>query len=108
MGLQAGKLDRRVTLQTNGPTQDTTGQPIESWTEIDEVWAEVVPLRGREFLAAQQVNADVTTRFLIRYRSDVGPADRVLYDSVGYDILSLTEVGRQEGLEILAKRNVAT
>ena len=106
--IEAGKLDRRVTLQTNSPSQDTTGQPIESWSEIDVVWAEVVPLRGRVLLAAQQVNAEVTAKFLIRYRSDVGPADRVLYDSVGHDILSVTEIGRQEGLEILAKRNVAT
>lgn len=94
-------MDRRVTLQSRTLTTNAYGEQVVSYTDLDTVWAEKWDLRGREYFAAQQVNADVTTRWRVRWRSDVSVLDRVLYDSVAYDINQVVEMGRQDGLELL-------
>lgn len=94
-------MDRRVTLQSRTLTTNAYGEQVVGYTDLETVWAEKWDLRGREYFAAQQVNADVTTRWRIRYRTDVSVLDRVVYDSVPYDINQVVEIGRQGGLELL-------
>ncbi len=98
-----GKLDRRVTIQTLVETQDTLGEPIQTWADLATVWASVEPLRGGELFQAQQVSAEAQTRFRMRYRDDVVATSRLVYDSQNYDIKWIGMIGRFEGLEILAR-----
>ncbi len=98
--LRAGALDRRVTLRAKSLANDASGQAIETWADLATVWAEKRDLRGREYLAAQAVNAEVETLFRIRWRSDVTPANRLTYDGKDYDIAAVAEIGRREGLEL--------
>lgn len=79
--MQAGKLSHRIKLQqmTGAGGQDSTGQPQETWTDVAEVWAAVEPIRGREYFAAQQVNAETTHRVRIRYLVGVTPMMRILF-----------------------------
>ena len=94
-------MDRRVTLQSRTLTANAYGEQVASYTDLETVWAEKWDLRGREYFAAQQVSADVTTRWRIRWREDVSVLDRVVYNSVPYDINQVVEIGRQGGLELL-------
>lgn len=94
-------MDRRVTLQSRTLTANAYGEQVVSYTDLETVWAEKWDLRGREYFAAQQVSADVTTRWRIRWREDVSVLDRVVYNSVPYDINQVVEIGRQGGLELL-------
>ena len=104
--MKAGRMDRRVSLQARTLSRNSYGEETESWSEIAEVWAEKVDLRGREYYAAAQANADVTTRWRIRYRSDVTVLHRLLYDSVVYEINQVAEIGRQAGLELITTAQV--
>lgn len=102
-----GRMDRRVIIQSLTETTDSFGQLVQSWSTLATVWAEKTDLKGREYFAAAQVNAEITTRFRMRYRSDVTPLNRlVTADSREYDILSVAETGRRDGLEIMAKARV--
>lgn len=101
--MRAGELDRYITLQTNTPSQSATGEVSESWGTLAQVWARKVEKGGREFAAAQQINAETQVMFRIRYRSDVTPSNQLTYDSVTYDILHVAEVGRGVGLDLLCK-----
>lgn len=104
MPLQAGQLDRQITIQSATEAQATDGFPAKTWANIatdPTVWAQVVPLRGRERFDAQQINAEVDTLFRTRWRSDLTEQMRIVYDSTPYDITALTEMGRRDGLEIL-------
>lgn len=101
--MRAGKLDRRITLQTRTAVQSVSGEYTETFANLATVWAEVTDLRGREFFAAQQKNADVTTRFRIRWRDDVTVLHRIQYESRNYNIVHSAEIGRREGLELLAE-----
>jgi SPP1 family predicted phage head-tail adaptor len=77
--MQSGKLRYRVTLQRRVDTQADSGQVVYSYTDIDEVWAEIMPGRGREFFAAAQIQATAIAEIRIRYRDDVDETCRVKF-----------------------------
>jgi len=114
------RLDRRVTIQRKTVTQDESGQEIATWTAIAHRRpAFVAPVRGEERFAAQQVIARQQTTFTMRWSetvADVSPLDRILYpppsdqnaqspavDTI-YDVIEVVEVGRRDGLRIMAAR----
>lgn len=85
--MQAGKLRHRITLQANAAVQDpATGYMVPGWIEVAQVWAAIEPLSAREFIAAQAVQSDVTTRIVIRHRAGVSPAMRILHGDRIYNI----------------------
>ena len=80
MAFEPGKLRHRVTLQRNDETQDTTtGAMLPAWVDVASVWASVEPLSGREFVAAQAVQSNVSVRIVVRYRADITPAMRIIH-----------------------------
>ena len=92
--IDPGRLDRQITIQEDVGTQDAAGQPVEDWQDIatnPTIWAEVVPVGGREVFEAQQVGASAVAKFRIRYRGDVLRKMRVVYDSDNYDIADVAE-----------------
>ena len=70
--LQIGKLDRRITLQSLTQTQGEYGELIDTWSDVATVWANAYAGAGKEFVAARQVNAEVSMQFQIRYSNRVG------------------------------------
>lgn len=103
MKLQIGKMDRRITIEQ--PTQGVGpyGEPIETWMDLATVWANAYAGAGKEFVAARQVNAEVSMQFQIRWRSDLSTTMRIFYDGKYFDIVDIAEVGRHERLNIFAK-----
>ena len=101
--MRAGQLDRSIILQTNSASQSTTGEVSESWSTLATVWAKKIERGGREFHAAQQVNAETQVVFRIRHRTDVNAQVQISFDSVTYEIMHVMEIGRAEGLDLLCK-----
>lgn len=102
MGLAAGRLDRRITIEQPSFSQDASGQPVATWSTLATVWGAKKDIRGRERFAAEQEIAEETTVFLIRWRNDVTVEMRLVHDAKTYRIEGLAETGRREGLEITA------
>ena len=101
-----GNLDRRITIRELVDGQDAAGQPIQVCQTVATVWAQFEPLRGRERFVAQQVQAELDARFRIRYRTDIHPGMHIAFGDEEYDIEAVMEIGRREGLEILASAAV--
>lgn len=101
--MEAGKLDRRITIEAPQTTRDEYGQALVQFVPLATCWAEKRDLTGRELLAAKQVVASAQTKFRIRYRTDFDTTARIVYGDRVYDIEHIAEIGRREGLEILAK-----
>ena len=102
--MRAGTLRQRITIQQKTVTRDAYGAEVITWADVvtDEP-AAVLPIRGREYVALKQAQADVTTRFVIRYRSGITPAMRILHGSAVYDITDV--INPKEGdrtLELMA------
>jgi SPP1 family predicted phage head-tail adaptor len=102
--MRAGTLDRRIIIQTCvATTKDASGGTTETWSDFGTFWAEKRDLTGREFLAAGQLNAEVTTRFRMQWRTGIDVKQRILLDGFTYQIVNVAEIGRRDGLEILAR-----
>ena len=82
----AHRLRHRVTIEQKTAGADAWGQPVETWETVAIVPAEVWPLSGREYIAAQAEQAGVTTRITIRYQSGIEPAMRITHDGKTYNI----------------------
>jgi len=84
--MQAGRLRHRVAIERPVSTRDHFGGVVESWQTVATVWAEIHPLSGREFLAAQSTQSGVTTRITLRELPGVTAAMRVNHDGTLYNI----------------------
>lgn len=101
MALAAGRLRHRVTLQQPVQTRDdTTGEVIETYADVDEVWAAIEPLSAREFIQSAALQAQVIARITIRYRGDIQSTWRVADGAKVYKIEGVLE-DKESGLEYL-------
>lgn len=119
--MQGGRLDRRIDVERRTITQDEFGQETETWAKLAERRAaSVSPVQGDERFTAQQFVAKQQVEFRIRWANsvaDVNPLDRIVYpldasespaqppaEHQLYDIIEVSEIGRREGLRIIAAR----
>lgn len=87
--MRPGKLRHRIEIQEPTETRSASGQATVTWSTIATVWASVEPLRGREFFASKQIQAQVDTRIRIRYISGLTPKMRILWGTRVYLIDSI-------------------
>jgi SPP1 family predicted phage head-tail adaptor len=107
--IAAGKYDQRVTFQQKSATRNALGEEVVTWTDVGQpVWAEAIPLRGREFYAANQTQQVVDVRFRIRARAGLTNDMRLLWKTAPYDITGLIPgTGPYLGtLEIMATNGI--
>jgi SPP1 family predicted phage head-tail adaptor len=105
--IQAGKLDRRITIESRTLVQSATGAPTETWATFATVWAAKLDLRGREYFEARHDQAEITTEFTIRHLPGLKREMRIQHDGGTYDIIHIPEINRREGHTILARAQVA-
>lgn len=66
--MRAGQLRHRVTFQARDTGTDSFGQQATTWSNVlASVPADVQPLSGREMLAAQAVNAELSHTVTVRF-----------------------------------------
>ena len=85
--MDAGKLRHRVTIErfTQGAQDPNTGDIINQWQVLRVVWASFEPVSGREFIAAQAGQSEVTARIVVRF-ADVTTKDRINMNGRLYNI----------------------
>jgi SPP1 family predicted phage head-tail adaptor len=80
--LPAGKLDKRVSLQTATNAQDASGNFSQTWSTTATIWAAIEPLNAREIEQAKTFSDAVSHKVTIRHRSTPPTAkQRILYGS---------------------------
>lgn len=83
---------------------DEAGQPLDEWIPVAETWADIFPLRGRELFAALQVNAEVTTKVTIRYRTGIDRTMKVIYNGTEFEILYIIHTDyAQKELQLMCR-----
>jgi len=109
----AGRARHRVKLQSKSVTKNGIGEEIVTWadvvtdTEDHCLWAEVWPLKGREFFSAQSTQYAADVRFRLRYRPGLSREMRVLWNDDPYDIVQIIDVAADhQTTEILAINGV--
>ena len=102
--IQAGELDRQVTLYSSSTAQDSLGQAIVSWSSQGAVWAIVHEQHGTESVRGDEQSEDKPITVIIRGGSGVQTGWKLAYDSQDYRIVSVRRMGRDHWDEIKATR----
>lgn len=90
-----GSLDRRITIQRATVERNDLNEPIETWGTLATRWAKRMDASAGEAYKAQEVGAEITTRFTVRHdsvTSTVTPTDRIAYEGRLYNITAAREV----------------
>lgn len=105
--MRAGKMKRRVTIQQFVSLQDpNTGSVTKEWRDVANVWGEIDSVSGRELVAAQAEQSEMTVRIWIRYRKGVTTKNRLTCTEKGmpvtiYDIKAVLPDADRTRLEIM-------
>lgn len=101
--IRAGRLKHRITIQGPSSSINAQGGKIKGWSDIETVWASVEPLTGREFFENHQMESEISTRIIIRYRGGLNTHMRVKFGNKYYKIVSIINPQeKNEGLELMA------
>jgi len=103
--MKAGLLDRRIVIEQYTQTQNNFGELVPSWSTWNTVWADLIPVKGNEGFMAARKTEQAEFRVRMRYISGLTEDMRLNFQSKTWDILSINELGRQEGWEIIIKQH---
>jgi SPP1 family predicted phage head-tail adaptor len=105
--VQAGEMDRRVSIFHRVLSKNAQGEDVPSWPEAYalRVSARKHDLRGEKRLLAQEFSTDQWTEWRLRWRSDISITDRVKDEQTGamYEVTNISEVGRREAADLLCR-----
>jgi SPP1 family predicted phage head-tail adaptor len=104
--MRGGELDKRMTIQQATDVQATSGDITTTWADL---WADVAcraiyadASKASEKFEGDRDVARTYIDFKIRWRSGLNPKMRIVFNSNNYDIVSISDLGRQEGILIKA------
>ena len=84
-----GEFRERLTIQQKDVTRNGIGDEVILWVNVATTWAKVMPLRGNAFFAANQEQHTIDARFLIRSRTGMTEAMRLVWNGENYDITNI-------------------
>ena len=84
--MKIGRLRHKIIIEKPTETTSDTGDVIQSWADFATVWAEVTPLKGREYWASKQTTSEITGKIRIRYLDGITPKMRVKFGSRIFNI----------------------
>jgi SPP1 family predicted phage head-tail adaptor len=105
------RLRDAVTIQEATISRSASGQPLESWGDVDTVRANIQAVSGKEFFNMVDAKSggkrvsSVTTKIIIRYRDDVVPSMRVVHGSTVYDIIAVLGDDPRKPLQLMCERD---
>lgn len=80
MALEAGDLNRRITIQSGTSAKDPFGQPFIAWRDVCGTWAAIRTVTSKEVYAlGAGFTSQVTHTITIRYRPDISSTMRIIY-----------------------------
>ena len=110
--MRAGLLRKRIVLQQRDVTVDSYGGQVNTWADVATVYAEIMPLSGRELFSAQAVQSEVSHRITVRYRSELANPKtvagmRAVYSGRVFNIsASINEDERNRQITLMASEGL--
>ena len=102
--MRAGELDHCISIEAPPAAVDAYGQATGDWTVFAEnIWAGRRDAGGREVFSAGRETALGTSVFRFYWLEGLRPDMVIVEAGQRYDILSIKELGRREGLEVVTE-----
>lgn len=90
--MRSGNLKNKVAFETYAETQNDFGEVIKGYSDFKTVYASIVPLSGKEYFSAQQINAEISHKIECRYFAGVLPTMRIVYGTRIFNIESVINI----------------
>ena len=105
--MNAGRLDRRLIVQTRTLTKGTRGGRTETWADTGKAWASLMSPGAAEAVAADAERVTNTGRFRIRFAAIDATENRIKHAGMIYQITGITEDGPRRSYLILDCRTIS-
>lgn len=107
--ITAGKLKNRIELQELVITEDGAGGNTRTWKTVQKVWAYLYQTSGSERYQNDRLTAIANFRATIRYKDNVSPVNRILFQGKAYQIRSVDNLEfANKFLDLTLESGVAT
>ena len=96
-----GRLRNRIDIYGKKQIETAIGSDKIVWSKIKTVYAEIRPLRGKEYLESVQLEHKVSYKITIRFM-DIDATNYIYYNGKFFDIESVIDVeNRHRDLELM-------
>ena len=102
--MEAGQLNSRVNIEQRTSSVDSIGQPVETWSLVAAVWANVRHLSGVGVIKASADTSVVKASIRIRNRSGIDAGMRVTHDGKQYQIDAVMPDGKRQFIDIVCQQ----
>lgn len=102
--IQAGRLDREITIQRAAETIDAAGSIQTTWTPLADMRAALLKTSIVDVAGESGSTTKARLTFQVRYLEGITLNDRIIYRGDSYAIKEIREIGRNRCLEIDAER----
>lgn len=103
----AGHLRDRIVIEQLSTAKDAYGATSQSWSPFATCWAKMETLSGRELIAAQAAQSEVSYRVTLRYQKALGALGaaaaklRIRHDGKTFSVHAVRDVdGFKREMEI--------
>ncbi|EAQ23228.1 phage head closure protein [Roseovarius sp. 217] len=102
--MRSGKLVHVIEVQRATSTVNAAGTPVDTWTPIATLRAEVVERATQDFLENAGEISTARTVFRTRFFNGLITTDRIAFDGHTFEVEEVTRIGRRTGLEIRCRQ----
>ena len=104
MKIAAGTLKHTVSVERYEESQNDWGEVIKDWVELFTTRASIRPISGSEIAVNHQIVNELTHKVFMRYREDIRPRDRILFDGRIFNIVSVINHNEENiSIELMCK-----
>lgn len=101
--MKAGQLNQRINIEQRTSSQDALGQPIETWSLVAAVWANIRHVSGVESIKASADVSTVNSSVRIRYRTGVDAGMRIVKGADVYQINAVLIDGNKQFVDLVCE-----
>lgn len=107
--MKAGDLRQVITIQSRDTGTDDAGQPVQTWTDVATVRANVLGATGMGYLRSPVGGVEINGySFRVRYREDLDAGMRVVCNGQNFDVKQVRlDITRKDWLDLVCEQSDA-
>lgn len=105
--MNPGKLDKRIEIMELAQISDGGGGYEDALVPVKKLWASFIPLSGREYWQAQQTQAQISHKIVVRYTEAINRSHIVRFKNKDYDVqylINIDEANRFLEIHVLERQ----
>lgn len=103
--MNIGQLDRKITIERHLTSLDSAGEEAGTWVLFATLHARKERKSSNEAVTSEQLVATQIETYRARYKAGVVEKMRLIDNGRIFNIRAIIEIGRKQGLEIIAEHN---